>query len=272
VLATVASGLYVGVRSLDIIEPDTRLRNLAFWQSAAFLLDGLLFLLIGVQVPRILERIEDVNAFTLAGYAVLITAVVMGVRIVWMLFAGRMAARPERIAIAWSGMRGGVSLAAALAITHQGFPDRDLVIFVAYACIVLTLVLPGLTLAPLVRRLGLVEGEHAQRADAEARLRITQAALERLDELSGEAPEHVVQRMRDRYGSRVERLEARIEGDEEGRNDVTVAGRLMAEMIDAERDVLKRMRSERAFSAETLREIERELDLDESRLRARIRL
>ena len=80
--------------------------------------------------------------------------------------------------------------------------------------------------------------------------------------------------MRDRYGSRVERLEARKEGDhdEHGQTDVAQSGRLMAEMIDAERDVLKTMRTERAFDAETLREIERELDLDESRLRARIRL
>ena len=72
-------------RSLDIIEPGTRLRTLAFWESAAFLLDGLLFVLIGVQVPTILDRIEDVDARTLTGYALLITAVVMGMRFLWML-------------------------------------------------------------------------------------------------------------------------------------------------------------------------------------------
>ena len=278
VLATVAAGLYVGTRSLDIIEPGTRLRNLAFWDSAAFLLDGLLFVLIGIQVPTILKRIEEVDAATLTGYALLIFGVVMSMRFLWMLVVPAVmpshTSRAERVAIAWSGMRGGVSLAAALAIPHGGFPDRDLVIFVAYAVIVLTLVLPGLTLAPLVRRLGLVGSEDQRREAAEARLRITQAALERLEELSGDAPEHVVQRMRDRYGSRVERLEARIEGDHDpdGRTDVAQAGRLLAEMIDAERDVLKAMRTERAFGAETLREIERELDLDESRLRARIQL
>src|SRR4051812_15026456 len=278
VLAAVAAGLYVGTRSLDILEPGTRLRTLAFWESAAFLLDGLLFLLIGVQVPSILDRIADADASTLAGYALLIFAVVMGTRFLWMLIVPALlpssTSRAERVTIAWSGMRGGVSLAAALAIPHQGFPDRDLVIFVAYAVIVLTLILPGLTLAPLVRRLGLVESEEHRREAAQARLRITQAALERLDELEDDAPEHVVQRMRDRYDSRVERLAARVEGnhDEDGLTDVAQAGRLLAEMIDAERDVLKRMRTERAFDAQTLREIERELDLDESRLRARIRL
>jgi CPA1 family monovalent cation:H+ antiporter len=83
-----------------------------------------------------------------------------------------------------------------------------------------------------------------------------------------------VQRLRDRYGSRVERLEAKVEGDhdEGGQSDVAHAGRLLAEMIDAERDVLKAMRTERAFDAETLKQIEHELDLDESRLRARIQL
>ena len=121
-------------------------------------------------------------------------------------------------------MRGGVSLAAALAIASHGFPKREFVIFVAYAVIVLTLVIPGLTLAPLLRRLGLSESEDDRRSDAEARLRITQAALERLEELDG--PEHIVQRLRDRYGARVERLEARLEGDhdEDGRTDVAIAG------------------------------------------------
>jgi CPA1 family monovalent cation:H+ antiporter len=120
----------------------------------------------------------------------------------------------------------------------------------------------------------MVETEQDRRADAKARLRITEAALERLEELADDAPEHVVQRIRDRYGSRVERLEARVEGDhdEEGRSDVAIAGRLMAEMIDAERAVLKEMRSDGDYPAELLKEIEHELDLDESRLQARIRL
>jgi Na+/H+ antiporter len=278
VLAAVAAGLYVGSRSLDIIEPGTRLRTLAFWDSAAFLLDGLLFLLIGVQVPTILNRIDDAEVPTLIGYALLITGVVMGVRLLWMLvvpavFPSR-TSRAERIAIGWSGMRGGVSLAAALAIPREDFPHRDLVIFVAYAVIVITLVVPGLTLAPLLRRLGMVETEDDRRADAEARLRVTEAALERLEELAEDAPEHLVQRMRDRYGSRLERLQGRVEGDhdEEGQSDVAVAGRLLAGMIGAEREVLKEMRSESAFPAELLKELEHELDLEESRLQARIRL
>jgi CPA1 family monovalent cation:H+ antiporter len=276
ILATVVAGLYVGARSLDIIEPATRLRTLAFWEATAFLLDGLLFVLIGLQVPSILSRIEEHDLVALGGYALLITAVVMGVRMLWMLVVPALlhgdTTVPERVAIAWSGMRGGVSLAAALAITTEGFPKRDLVIFVAYAVVVLTLVIPGLTLAPLVRKLGLEESEEDRRVAANARKRITEAALERLEEVSDGEPDHIVQRLRDRYGSRLERLEQRLAGDEDDRADVAVSGRLMAKMIEAERDVLKDMRRERAVPVEVLREIQRELDLDESRLRARIRL
>jgi Na+/H+ antiporter len=276
VLAVVIAGLYVGSRSLDIIEPGTRLRTLAFWDSTAFLLDGLLFVLIGLQVPSIIERIDDADLLTLSGYALLIFAVVMGVRALWMVIVPSLlhsdTTVPERIVIAWSGMRGGVSLAAALAITTDDFPHRDLVIFVAYAVIVLTLVIPGLTLAPLVRRVGLQETEEHRRRDAQARLQITQAALERLEDL--DLPDHLAERLRDRYGSRVERLEARVEGDEDehGQSDVALAGKAMAEMIEAERDVLRVMRRERTYPVDVLMEIERELDLDESRLHARIRL
>jgi Na+/H+ antiporter len=284
VLATVAAGLFVGLRSLDVVEPGTRLRTLAFWQSTTFLLDGLLFLLIGLQVPGILGRIEGADTLTLIADAAMITAVVMGVRMVWMAVVPTLlrseTTAPERIAIAWSGMRGGVSLAAALAIPQMvdgtPFPERDLVIFIAYAVIVVTLVIPGLTLAPLLQRLGLCEDAERRRADAEARLRVTHAALERLEDMAEREgpPEHVVDRLRDRYQSRLERLDARLQdgdGAERG-SDVQVAGRLLAEMIDAERDELRELQRERAYSAATLRELERELDLDESRLRARIRL
>jgi CPA1 family monovalent cation:H+ antiporter len=108
-------------------------------------------------------------------------------------------------------MRGALSLAAALAIGTKGFPDRDLVIFVVYAVVVLTLVVPGLTLAPLLRPVGLTEDEARLRAGAEARLRITHSALERLEDLAADgAPEHLVARLRDRYAARLERLETRL--------------------------------------------------------------
>ena len=279
VLATVAAGLYVGSRSLDIIEPGTRLRTLAFWDSAAFLLDGLLFLLIGVQVPTILDRIEDADEPTLVGYALLITGVVMGMRFLWMLVVPAVlpshTSRPERD-------RDRLERDARRRLTGRGARDPDRGLPAARPRHLRRLrgdrdharrARPHARAA--AARLGLVETRGATGAPTPRRgCGSPQAALERLEELADDAPEHVVQRMRDRYGARLERLEARVEGDARRArpDDVAVAGRLLAEMIDAEREVLKAMRSERAFPAETLKEIEHELDLDESRLRARIRL
>jgi Na+/H+ antiporter len=272
VLAVVVAGVFTGIRSPDVIEAGTRLRTLAFWQSTTFLIDGLLFLLVGLQVPTILDGIHG-DAPTLAGYVALMTLTVMVVRAAWCAVAPSLNGATERIAIGWSGMRGGISLAAALAIPET-LPSRDLVVFVAYGAIVITLVLPGLTLAPLLERLGIGGDDEKRRADAEARLRITHAALERLEDVAEREgpPEHVVDRLRERYESRIERLEARLEEDAGRGTDVTVSARTLLEMIAAERDVLREMQRERAYPADTLKEIERELDLDESRLRARIRL
>jgi Na+/H+ antiporter len=286
VLAVVAAGVYIGARSLDLVEASNRLRTTSFWESAAFLLNGLLFVLIGVEVPHIVSGIAGADVLSLAGHALLVTAVVVGVRMAWTLVVpavspfGRDDRTPvaERIVLGWSGMRGGVSLAAALAIPLSAgaapFPDRDRIIFLAYAAVVLTLVVPGLTLAPLLRALGLGESETHRRAAADARLRVTHAGLERLEQLAADdgAPETSVARLRDRYEARLRRLEARADAaghDDEREVHLRQTARLQAEMIAAERDVLRRMRRERAFPADVLRDLERELDLDESRLHAR---
>ena len=282
VLAAVAAGVYIGVRSLDLVEASNRLRTLSFWESAGFLLNGLLFILIGVQLPRILDGIGGADVLTLVWDALVLTAVAVAVRMAWSLIVpavspfGRDSRTPvpERIAIGWSGMRGGVSLAAALAIPLDAGPHRNELIFLAYVVVILTLVVPGLTLAPLLRALGLSESEGRRRAEAQARLRVTHAGLERLEEVASEdgVPETAVTRLRDRYEARLRRLEARAEDasdDDERAVNVQEAARLQGEMIEAEREVLRRMRRERAFSAEILRDLEREIDLDESRLHAR---
>jgi CPA1 family monovalent cation:H+ antiporter len=181
------------------------------------------------------------------------------------------------VVLAWSGMRGGVSLAAALAIP-RAMPDRDLVLFLAYAVVVLSLAGPGLTIAPLVRRLGLSQSDERRRDDARARLRLVHAALERLEEASRSGdvdipPDRVVQRLRERYESRLERLEARLDDDEDAERGVDhrQASALQASMLEAERDVLREMQTERAVPADLLRELERELDVDEARAQARAR-
>jgi CPA1 family monovalent cation:H+ antiporter len=194
VLAVVTAGVYIGARSLEISEAGSRLRTLAFWQASEFLLNSLLFLLIGLQVTRIVGDIEGSALATLVGEAGLVALTVVAIRFAWMFALPELADlsvigrsytnRRERVLLAWSGMRGAVSLAAALAIPVAGFPDRSHVIFLAYGVVVLTLAIPGLTLAPLIERLGLGQSEERRRQEVEARLRLTHAALERLEQMA----------------------------------------------------------------------------------------
>jgi Na+/H+ antiporter len=280
VLAVVTAGVYIGTRSLDLSEAGARVRTVAFWQASEFLLNSLLFLLIGLQMTRIVGDIEGADLATLAAQALLLAAVVIGVRLLWNLLVpeiGHTGFLPhehtnvrERLVIGWSGMRGAVSLAAALAIPLQGFPDRDLVIFLAYGVVVITLVLPGLTLAPLIERLGLGQSDARRRQDVEARLRLTHAALERLDEMAGHGETAgPVERLRDRYQSRLDRLQDRLDAAGGHPDHGTDAARVQIDVLEHERDILRDMRRERAFPAELLRSLEAEIDVDEARARSR---
>jgi monovalent cation/hydrogen antiporter len=172
-------------------------------------------------------------------------------------------------------MRGGVSLAAALAVpleTDAGaaFPDRDLLVFLTFAVILATLVLQGLSLKPLVRRLGVRDDGAEQREELHARLRVTEAALERLDELAGEGwvnPD-TVERMRAMFGYRQRRFATRVDGSDDDRLEQRSMAyqRLLRELLAAERDELVELRNEGAISDEVRRRVERDLDLEEARL------
>jgi NhaP-type Na+/H+ or K+/H+ antiporter len=215
-----------------------------------------------------------------AGEALVIAVVVIGVRLAWMFTVPAIArlrivsqeptGARERLVLGWSGMRGGVSLAAALAIPAS-VPDRELAILLAYGVVVVTLVVPGLTLAPLIRALGLGQSEERRRQAVEARMRLTHAALERFDELGehGDVPEPDLERLRDRYQARLDRLRDRLEEAAGHPDHRTEAAEAQIEALEAERDLLAEMRRERAFPAELLRELEAEIDVDEARVRSR---
>ena len=277
VLAVVTAGVYIGTRSLELSHAGARLRTLAFWQASEFLLQSLLFLLVGLQLTNLVEGIEDARLLALAGDALLLALVVIGVRMVWMSVVPaishlRVVSREvtpprERIVLGWSGMRGAVSLAAALAIPADA-PARELVIFLAYGVVLVTLVVPGLTLAPLLRRLGLVRDEERRREEVEARLRLTRAALERLEKVTDD-PTDVVERLRERYRNRIERLEDRLNAAGGHPEHNVDAAELQIDALEAERDALAGMRREREFPAELLRELEAEIDVDEARVRSR---
>jgi Na+/H+ antiporter len=280
VLAVVTAGVYIGTRSLELSEAGARLRTLAFWQASDFLLNSLLFLLIGLQVTRIVGDIEGSALATLLGEAGLVALTVVGVRFAWMFGVPEIADLSvigrsytnvrERLLLGWSGMRGAVSLAAALAIPVDKFPDREHVIFLAYAVVVLTLALPGLTLAPLIEHLGLGQSEERRRQEVEARLRLTHAALERLDQMAEHGETNgAVERLRDHYQARLDRLQDRLDAAGGHPDHGADAAHAQIEVLSHERDVLGEMRRQRAFPAELLRNLEAEIDVDEARLRSR---
>ena len=239
-------------------------------------------------MPGILDDLSGESAGELIAWALLISLTVIVVRLAWgftVVFLVRALDRREvqrarrstwqsRLVIGWAGMRGSVSLAAALAVpleTDSGapFPERDLIIFLAFAVILVTLVGQGLTLAPLIKLLGIEDDGTEEREEIEARTRIAEAALARLDELGDEdwVREDTIGRVRGMYEYRRRRFTARSDGDGDAYEERTDQYlRLMYELYDAQREALIELRNSLEISDEVRRRIERELDLEESRL------
>jgi CPA1 family monovalent cation:H+ antiporter len=293
VLAVVTAGLYLGWKAPQLISPETRLRSFAVWEILVFLLNATLFILIGLQLPVIVDSIDEtgISMGTALGYGALACATVVAVRFAWTFgstvlirtFDRRPSQRERRgsfgmrLVGSWAGMRGAVSLAAALALPLQtdageALPGRDLILFVAFVVILFTLVGQGLTLPLLIRRLGLQESpEIEEEEETLARYRIVAAALDRLDELAPEGwtNDDTITRARAMYEFRRRRIKIRagkIE-DEDGIEDRSLAyQRLMHEVFAVQRDALVGLRDSGEVSGEVIRRVERELDLEESRL------
>jgi Na+/H+ antiporter len=284
VLAAVAAGLYTGGHTGLMLSPTSRMRTLGFWEALTFVLESVLFLLIGLQLPHITRGLAVGKPLAYAA-AVVLTLIV--VRMAWMFIVPRLSrlARPpsdepaespaELLVLGWSGMRGGVSLAAALALplTAGGhpFPDRSDVILIAYIAIAATLVIPGLTLSPMVRRLGLGEEEALAREEARAHVALAHSALRHIDELAEQEDlsESVAEPLRMTFEQRIHRFEPELHDDGTAGDDAATAHRireLRRELIAVERRRLAELRRRGEISAESVRRIEHELDLEESRL------
>jgi monovalent cation/hydrogen antiporter len=286
VLAAVTVGVYSGWRANDALLPETRVKVQAFWHSLAFLLDSVLFVLVGLQLPVVLDALapRPLDRYLLPALG--IAAAVMAVRMSFVLLVAAVRTRlprvedalprPERIVVGWSGMRGALSLAAALAVpleTAGGAPldGRDLVLLVTFATILVTIVVQGLTLPLLVRACGLERATDEQRREQEARLQAAEAALERLDRAGAhdEAPDTTVERLRTTYTEHAERAAAGLgDRDVETEDSSEAYAELRALTLAAERDAIVRLRREGKLSNETARRLQHEIDLAESRLRA----
>ncbi len=284
VVAVVVAGLYLGHRIPYLLSATSRLQMDAVWKLINFLLEGVVFLLVGLQLRELIENIETSMATTVqVTVAVFLTLVL--IRFVWMYPATylarlipRIRTREERppiavpTVIAWAGMRGVVTLAAALTLppnnTFAGndYP-RELFVFVAFAIIVLTLLIQGTTLPWLSRRLGVREDTSAADALAEANVQhaASRAARERLEEQADGAPDSVVERLRALTDSRSKVAWERL-GHPQQETPSAAYGRLRREMITAERHVFKIARNEGRIPEEVLMRAQRELDLEESQL------
>jgi Na+/H+ antiporter len=286
VLAAVVVGLMAGYWSYALSTPASRLRGYGFWEVLVFLLNALLFVLVGLQLPGILSA-QDRSALELIGLALAVSAVVIGTRLVWVnttpYVLRAIDRRPSQVARrtgwrvrqvgGWSGLRGSVSLAAALALPHA-FPERDLLIFLTLAVIFATLVGQGLTLPWLIRGLGIEDDGIVEREEVHARREAAIAAIDHLRVLGEEdwTREDTVDRMIRYYEFRGRRLSQRAgeverDGDEGDLDERSFAyQRLVREVLEAQRRRVIELRNAGVISDDILHVIERELDLEDQRL------
>ena len=289
VLAVVTAGVYLGWRTPELTSFQTRLSGSAVWEIFTFVINAVLFALIGLQLPSILDALTGYAGTKLVWWGVLVTGTVVVTRLVFVpvftylpkrfggSFGGNNPAPPlnRSAVVAWAGMRGAVSLAAALAVpltTNDGssFPTRDLIVFLTFCVILGTLVVQGLTLPMLIRVLG-VEADHLdEKEEAKARIKAADAAIARLSELESEdwVRDDTAERLRGLYGFRRNRFASRFDRDDDGAIEEQSLSyqRLRRELLDAERSELVNLRREGVISSDVERRLHRDLDLEDARL------
>jgi CPA1 family monovalent cation:H+ antiporter len=291
VLATVAAGIFLGWHSPLILTARYRLQAFAFWEMVVFLLNGFVFIVIGLQLPGILHALNRESLIGPIISGIIISVAVILVRFAWVipatylprLFSSKLRARDpvppwQYIAIvSWAGMRGVISLAAAFALPlvlsdGSPFPYRDYILFLAFSVILTTLVLQGLTMPFLVRKLGITHDGEADEEERRARLEANKAAIESIEKLriSGDFSPDAVDRLRAEYDERVEQLQLCAENPDDCRGEIATPQyqRLQREALRIERQTIIRLRNERVINDDALRHIQRDLDLAEARLAA----
>lgn len=293
VLAVVACGLYVSRHDADFLSPTVRLQTAAVWNSLTFALNGLVFVLLGLQLPYVMAGLHAYSTKQLIIDGALFSAIVIVLRLLWMYpgayFAHwirtrllhqrtRRPAPKEIFVVGWTGMRGVLALAAAISfpiVLADGspFPKRNLIIFLAFSVIFVTLVLQGLTLPPLIRALGLAQSQSSSAADErEARRIIASAALAHLEESRAQhSPEfaELYDELAHHYLRRLSGLSKAQKDGAQGFEESRRYRALTAELLKVERTTVLRLRNEGTINDDVLRKIQRELDLSESRLSLR---
>ncbi|MFG1607587.1 Na+/H+ antiporter [Actinoplanes sp. NPDC049265] len=297
VLAVVVAGLIIGHDAPRYATGASRLQTSAVWRLIDFLLEGVVFLLIGIQLPAVLAELSRYETSTIAIALIITLGVVLLLRPLWLMITqllprsmhSRLGEDPaddqgdrreqaltarESTAMSWAGTRGVISLAAVFTLP-AGFPDRELLHFCAFVVVLVTLIGQGLTFGPLVRRLGL----RANRADEarernQARSASVQAALDRLEEIQLQQHDHVedhaIANMKQQLETRLQRYRRRLDLLEKAESDQVpespqyeAALMVRRAVIDAQREELLRWRDAGSLNDEGLRVLERELDHEE---------
>ncbi len=291
-LATVVCGLYLGRKASDVFTTQARLENAAVWNTLDFLLNGIVFIVLGLQLPFILGGIRSMSHAELLRDALILSVVVIALRMLWMYPGAKLAylirtrllrqhyEMPGARAIfvvGWTGMRGVLALAAAISLPRvvengSPFPQRDVIIFLTFSVILVTLVLQGLTLPVLIRWLKLSEENPLEAAEVEARRRMLKAAIDYLEALDvDQRPEEsvwqdVLQHYKERYAHvKQQSAEERQSDDGQWAKIRDLSGLVR----DRERATLQALRDEDRISDHVLRKLERELDLLDTRFVSR---
>jgi Na+/H+ antiporter len=285
VLAVVAAGVVRGRYSPEIVSAEMRIIARSVWNLLVFTLNSLIFILIGVQLSAIVARLNDYSVAQLFFYGTFVSAVAIAVRFAWVYVAtylplifralsGRAAVLPPEgqvFIMGWCGMRGIVSLAAALALPRtlddgSAFPERDLIIFLTFVVIAVTLVLQGLTLKPLIRRLRVGQDWSLQEEHQRARLALGKAAIAAIDAVALQegTPAELAERIRAEFAEQITLFVP--DGLVLSRSGADVARQLRAAAVRAERQELIRLWRDNQISDEVLHHMEKALDYQESRI------
>jgi len=289
VLACVAAGLHVGHRAWEALSPESRLQRDAIWKFIDYLLNGIVFILIGLQFPTIIEQLEYFTLWQAVAIGAIISCVVILVRFalvgptIWLerlvfRHSRRQEAplKPAAIVVAsWAGMRGVVSLAAALALptlTHSGaaFPHRHLIIFITFSVIFTTLVLQGLTLPFLVRILKVEESSSDYQSEADTRVAVFEELICEIDrQIAQKTDTRAVQALefwRGNYAERISHLKDRLGWIEDNNSEELQEQKYFPILMNHARRYIAQMRARGEISEQMRRRIEYDFDLEEQRI------
>ncbi len=291
VLAVVCGGLFLSYRSHDIFSYESRLQSQSVWNVIVFLLNGVVFILIGLQLPEVVRGLGEYSLHAAILYGIAISVVTILVRIAWVypgaylprLLSKRIRERETApgwksvFLIGWTGMRGVVSLASALAIpivlsNGDAFPHRNMILFITFCVILSTLVLQGLTLPLIIRWLKIEVKDNGEEERLAIRLRLANVALEYIVTHYPEESRSIeaFSRLKSRYERMVTITNKQLKKEEGGNTAAAFLPRyrsLLIELVSIQRQELTRMRRDNEYSDEVLRNKETELDLEEARFR-----